>query len=81
VKGLLATTSARKCEPADYSSFRSTPVPEGTLFVDGDNLEDSYDSRIREFGPVTADMIRDRPPYFYSGLRTSVFNCSIAVLL
>jgi len=54
-----------KREPGDYSSFRSTTVPEGTFFVVGDNLEDSHDSRIREFGAVTADMIRGRPLYFY----------------
>jgi hypothetical protein len=60
-----------KREPADYSSFRSTTVPEGTFSVVGDNLEDSYDSRLREFGAVTADMIRGRPLYFYCGLPRS----------
>ncbi len=66
-----------KREPADYSSFRSTTVPEGTFFVVGDNLEDSYDSRLREFGAVTADMIRGRPLYFYWSPTFSRIGCQI----
>jgi hypothetical protein len=61
-----------------HSSFRSTTVPEGTFFVvGGDNLEDSYDSRIREFGAVTADMIRGRPLYFYWSPTFSRIGCQI----
>ena len=33
---------------------------EGTLFVIGDNLEQSFDSRVPEFGTVTLDMVRGK---------------------
>jgi signal peptidase I len=51
--------------PADYSMFESTKVPAGMFFVIGDNLGNSFDSRIAEFGPVTSDMIRGKPLYLY----------------
>jgi signal peptidase I len=73
----LQRADLEKREPADYSSFRSTTVPEGTFFVVGDNLEDSYDSRLREFGAVTADMIRGRPLYFYWSPTFSRIGCQI----
>lgn len=66
-----------KREPADYSSFHSTTVPDGTFFVVGDNLEDSYDSRIPEFGAVTADMIRGKPLYLYWSPTFSRIGCRL----
>jgi signal peptidase I len=45
--------------------FKPTTVPEGTFFVVGDNLIESLDSRFPEFGPVTLEMLRGRPLYFY----------------
>jgi signal peptidase I len=58
-----------RVNPNDYADFQSTTapivVPQGTYFVVGDNLANSYDSRIPEFGPVTADMIRGKPLYLY----------------
>jgi len=51
--------------PADYSMFESAKVPEGMFFVIGDNLGNSFDSRIAEFGPVTSDMIRGKPLFLY----------------
>ena len=50
---------------ADYSMFESTKVPEGMFFVIGDNLGNSFDSRIAEFGPVTSDMVRGKPLFLY----------------
>lgn len=52
-------------DPADYSAFQPTTVPEGALFVVGDNLGNSFDSRIPEFGRVTSDMVRGKPLYLY----------------
>lgn len=50
-----------KSEPADYSEFTSTTVRPGDFFVIGDNLDDSLDSRLSQFGNVTADMFRGKP--------------------
>jgi signal peptidase I len=55
----------QRAAPADYSMFESTKVPEGMFFVIGDNLGNSFDSRIAEFGPVTSDMIRGKPLFLY----------------
>jgi signal peptidase I len=67
-----------KGEPANYSSmFQPTKVPDGTLFVVGDNLDHSFDSRVPAFGPVTPDMVRGKPLYFYWSLAHSRIACSI----
>lgn len=51
--------------PDDYQAFKAVVVPQGTFFVVGDNTANSFDSRIPEFGPVTAEMIRGKPLYLY----------------
>ena len=55
----------QKMEPGDYSAFQSSIVPDGSLFVVGDNLTNSYDSRFPEFGLVTLNMVRGKPLYIY----------------
>jgi signal peptidase I len=57
--------------------FPTTEVPEGTLFVVGDNLEHSLDSRIPSFGPITLDMVRGKPLFFYWSPAHSRMGCSI----
>jgi signal peptidase I len=42
-------------------SFPPTTVPEGSLFLIGDNLGNSLDSRFPQFGLVPFDEIRGRP--------------------
>ena len=54
---------AKEAVPSE-SSFQPKRVMEGTLFVIGDNLEQSFDSRVPEFGTVTLDMVRGKPLYF-----------------
>ncbi len=63
-------------EPVDYD-FETTKVPEGTLFVVGDNLGNSLDSRIPDFGPVTPDMVREKPLFFYWSPDRSRIGCSV----
>jgi type IV secretory pathway protease TraF len=58
------------CSPGTRQSrrIRSPSLhrrPQGTFFVVGDNLANSFDSRIPEFGPVSADMIRGKPLFLY----------------
>jgi signal peptidase I len=48
-----------------YSEFKLTQVLEGTFFVVGDNLGDSFDSRIAAFGPVVPEQVRGRPIFLY----------------
>lgn len=71
------TLTWEKSAPNDYSDFQATKVPEGTFFVIGDNLTDSYDSRIPEFGPVTLDMIRGKPLFLYWSPNHSRIGCSL----
>ncbi len=58
-------------------SFQTTKVAEGTFFVVGDNLENSFDSRMPEFGAVTPDMVRGKPLYFVWSPVHSRIGCSI----
>lgn len=70
-------TSQTEYHPADYSAFRTTTVPEGTFFVVGDNLGNSFDSRIPEFGRVTSEMVRGKPLYLYWSSGKSRIGCKI----
>jgi signal peptidase I len=72
-----AMPSWSKVEPFDYSEFHPTKVLEGTYFVIGDNVRDSFDSRVVQFGPVTRQMILGKPLYFYWSPTHSRIGCAI----
>lgn len=72
-----AMPSWPRVEPFDYSDFHLTKVPEGTYFVIGDNVGDSFDSRVVQFGPVTLQMILGKPLYFYWSPTHSRIGCAI----
>lgn len=62
---------------AEYPVFQPTKVPAGTLFVVGDNLASSFDSRSSDFGPVTFGQVRGRPLYIYWSQDRSRMGCAI----
>lgn len=72
-----AMPSWSKVEPFDYSEFHPTKVPDRTYFVIGDNVGDSFDSRVAQFGPVTRQMILGKPLYFYWSPTHSRIGCAI----
>jgi len=67
----------QKKNPADYSVFQTITVPDGSFFVVGDNLTNSFDSRIPDFGAVTQGMVRGKPLYIYWSPVNSRVGCSL----
>lgn len=56
--------------------FPATTVPKGTYFVIGDNLNNSYDSRIEGFGLVKREHVRGKALFIYWSPGKSRFGCS-----
>jgi len=63
--------------PNGYAAFHSTVVTQGTYFVVGDNLANSFDSRFPEFGQVTPQMVRGRPVYIYFSTDRHRIGCGL----
>ena len=61
-------------EPIYFASVR---VSEGSFFVVGDNLPNSYDSRFAEFGLVRRDQLRAKPVFFYWSTHFSRIGCEV----
>jgi signal peptidase I len=62
-------------QQSDGPPFNSVKVPDGELFVLGDNFSNSYDSRF--FGPITVDQVRGRPVLIYWSPESSRVGCRI----
>lgn len=60
---------------AGLPSFKTVKIPEGTLFVVGDNLGNSYDSRF--FGPIPLDEVRGQLKFVYWSTNRSRIGCEI----
>jgi len=60
---------------AEGPPFNAVKVREGSLFVIGDNLDDSYDSRF--FGLVTMDEIKAKPRFIYWSPDRSRIGCKL----
>jgi signal peptidase I len=55
--------------------FETVKVPEGSLFVVGDNLDNSYDSR--HFGFVSLDKVKGKALLIYWSSNTSRIGCKL----
>lgn len=66
--------SNRKTEMPAFPPMRVAPR---TFFVVGDNLPNSFDSRIPEFGLVTPEEVRARPEYIYFSRQFSRIGCKL----
>lgn len=61
----------------EHSTFEPVTIERGQFFVIGDNLDNSYDSRFPEFGPVTRDMLRGRPLFLYWSTAKARIGCNL----
>ena len=57
--------------------FPPTTVPKGSYFVIGDNLNNSYDSRIEGFGLVKREQVRGKALFIYWSPGKSRFGCPV----
>lgn len=57
--------------------FVATTVPKGSYFVIGDNLNNSYDSRIEGFGLVKREQVRGKALFIYWSPGKSRFGCPV----
>ncbi|MGC1415803.1 MAG: signal peptidase I [Candidatus Acidiferrum sp.] len=55
--------------------FETVKVSKGSLFVIGDNLDDSYDSRF--FGVILLDEVRGKPKFIYWSHNRSRIGCNL----
>jgi signal peptidase I len=58
-------------------AFKAVTVPNGSYFVIGDNLNNSYDSRMEGFGFVKREQIRGKALFIYWSPGKSRFRCAV----
>ena len=63
--------------PSEAIPFKAVTVPNGSYFVIGDNLNNSYDSRIEGFGFVKREQVRGKALFIYWSPGKSRFGCAI----
>jgi len=68
----------QKLSPAAYPDFQETRVSPGQLFVIGDNLYHSLDSRMEQFGPVTPDTVIGLAAMIYWSPGSARIGCPVS---
>jgi signal peptidase I len=58
-------------------SFATRKVPTGQVFAIGDNLNNSLDSRIEQFEPVSLEKVVGKPVLIYWSPESARIGCSI----
>jgi signal peptidase I len=74
-KSLLSDDKAD--DGSQPQGFKETRVLPGEIFVIGDNLNNSFDSRIEQFEPVTFDKVRGKPVMIFWSPESSRIGCPI----
>jgi len=68
-------TAAPESLAPEGPDFEPVKVPDGSLFVIGDNLDNSYDSRF--FGFVPLDQVKGKPVFLYWAPDGSRIGCAL----
>jgi signal peptidase I len=63
--------------PGNGPTFHFIKIPEGTMFLIGDNLGNSLDSRFPEFGLASFDEIRGKPLFLAWSPKFSRIGCPV----
>jgi hypothetical protein len=66
-------------QPSNFEPILFDPVkvPPSSLFVVGDNLPNSFDSRTPAFGSVILRQVRGRPLFIYWSRTSSRIGCEL----
>lgn len=73
----ICAKSLRDAPDGSPPAFLPFHVPAGQLFVIGDNLTNSFDSRIDQFEPVTPDKVIGQPVVIYWSPDSSRIGCPV----
>lgn len=73
--GVCGRPANSDAQRSDNPPFDAVEVPDGHLFVLGDNSSNSYDSRF--YGPIAVDQVRGKPLLLYWSPDTSRIGCAI----
>ena len=64
-----------KTPRSENPAFTAVKIPDGSLYVVGDNLQNSYDSRF--YGLISLNQVKGKPLFLYWSPGTSRIGCPI----
>lgn len=70
-------SSVEAADNRDVIQFQPTKVPAGQIFLIGDNLNNSFDSRTPAFGPAWPKQVVGKPVFIYWSSDFSRIDCPI----